>query len=132
MLIGPALLGAGLGLISLKNPAIYIPLICVGGVLLILGFCIGICVSFSLGVLRLKRLRNAVDAESLKYSTKLPIPTKWHLNSYTTQRYIGRRSPTTITHYYIVIDIGNKVNSAVGSNRSKPDGNLNEPSSYIV
>ncbi|CAF1438866.1 unnamed protein product [Adineta steineri] len=126
VLIGPILLGVGLGLISLKKPAVYIPIICVGAIASLASVFMLIYVSIFVSRLRLKRLHNAVHAESVRYSTKLPTPTKWRINSYTTQNYSGSDGLSTIIHYQIIIDIEKKVNSANGSDR------LNEPSSYTV
>ncbi|CAF1429629.1 unnamed protein product [Adineta steineri] len=126
VLIGPILLGVGLGLISLKKPAVYIPIICVGAIASLASVFMLIYVSIFVSKIRLKRLHNAVHDESVRYSTKLPTPTKWRINSYTTQNYSGSDGLSTIIHYQLIIDIEKKVNSANGSDR------LNEPSSYIV
>ncbi|CAF1353396.1 unnamed protein product [Adineta steineri] len=98
---GISLLLFGLRSIYDENPVVTIRLLSIGAVAIVASISIGAYVFKA----RLKRLRNAVNAESLKYSAKLPIPTKW-----------------------IKIDIGDEVNSAIETDPLNPNGNLNEPS----
>jgi hypothetical protein len=78
-----------------------------GGGISIASFCIGIVIIAWINLLRRRRLTEAINAESMKYSTKLPIPTKWRLNvfTYTTTRIRNGNSVNTVHEVYSVSNI---------------------------
>jgi len=82
-LLGLIIFIVGLALIAVPTKAVWIALIAGGGGISIVSLCIGVFVIFWINRLRTFRLNEAINAESMKYSTKLPIPTNWRLNVHT-------------------------------------------------
>jgi hypothetical protein len=83
IVVGSILFTTGLGTIATFIPALWIPILSVGSVMS-LSFCISIPVMTRINRSREARLQNAVDLESMKYSTKLPVPTVWRLDKVVT------------------------------------------------
>jgi arginine exporter protein ArgO len=75
-IIGIALIVVGTCLIALRSSNIpFIVLVSVGGVAFIGTLCIWICISIFVTRSVVNRMKDAIAAESMRYSTRLPIPT---------------------------------------------------------
>ena len=81
-IIGLAILIVGLCLISLQSSVPWIVLDSVGVAVIVATGCIGLLVSICVTLTVVHRMEDAIAAESMRYSTRLPIPTRWRLNAY--------------------------------------------------
>jgi hypothetical protein len=99
-LIGLLIFIAGIPVIWLSIAALWIPLMTVGFVLFLSFLTIAIFVSSRVYRLCDTRLDKAVEAESKKYSTKLPVPTRWKLDmTIYTSRMSTVALPTDIQYF---------------------------------
>ncbi len=107
VLLGFIIFIVGLALIALPTRAVWIALVVTGGGISIASFFISIFIMAWINLSRRRRLTEAINAESMKYSTKLPIPTKWRLNvfTYTTTRIRNGNSVNTVHEVYSVSNI---------------------------
>ncbi|CAF0952199.1 unnamed protein product [Adineta ricciae] len=103
--LGAALLIAGIILTSKAILPAGIALLASGGAITVVFLCISLCVFKCMSMARIRRVKRAVDAESVKYVSRQPVPTKWQLGSY---NYVDNSGDTSsvYTVYYIEIHIG--------------------------
>jgi hypothetical protein len=93
----------GLALIAHVTKALWIALIATGSGIYIANICIRVFVIVWINRLRRRRLTEAINAESMKYSTQRRIPTKWRLNVYTYTTPGGNNGP----HTHVVYSVSN-------------------------
>jgi len=82
-LLGFIIFIVGIALTTVATKAVWIALIATGTGLHIVTYCIIFFVIAWINGLRRRRLTEAINAKSMKYSTQRQIPTKWRLNVYT-------------------------------------------------
>ncbi|UJR11537.1 hypothetical protein I4U23_015717 [Adineta vaga] len=121
----------GLVLIAYASRPVWITLIAIGGAMLILLICPGTCINVWISKSRLSRLKYAVEAESINYLVKRPIPSRWRLDSYIYRTPNARGGSTTYIVYSLKIEIGQKISSGPRGDALKPQWNLLEPISSI-
>ncbi|CAF1375727.1 unnamed protein product [Adineta ricciae] len=104
-LLGAALLIAGIILTSKAILPAGIALLASGGAITVVFLCISLCVFKWMSMARIRRVKRAVDAESMKYASRQPVPTTWQLASY---NYVDNSGDgaSVYTVYYIKIHIG--------------------------
>ncbi|CAF4182145.1 unnamed protein product [Adineta steineri] len=128
MLIGAVLVIVGASVSGKSNTSLWTTIVSIGLGIFLIFLCIFIFVQ---SFVHTSQTRRAANAESLKYFTRLPIPTSWRLmiNEHITYYWNGGRRIYTTS--YIVIDIGTKNVAGVTILASKMNTNINEPTSYI-
>jgi len=105
-LVGLLVFIVGIPVIWLSISALWIPLMSIGFVLFMGFFIAAILVSSQISRLCDTRLDKAIDAESKRYSLKLPVPTKWRLDMTIYARHDSEAEPTDIQYFvsYIIIE----------------------------
>jgi hypothetical protein len=98
-LVGLIVFIAGISVIWLSVSALWIPLMSIGFVLFMGFFITAILVSSQIYRLCDTRLDKAIDAESRKYSMKLPVPTRWRLDMTIYTRHNSDAGPTYIQYF---------------------------------
>ena len=90
----------GLVLIAFASRPVWITLLAIGGALFMLIFP-GIFVNNWISRRRFRRLKHAVEVESLRYLGKRPIPTRWRLNSHSYRTYSSQSGSRVQTIYFV-------------------------------
>ncbi len=98
-LIGLLIFIAGISVIWLSISALWIPLMSIGFVVFMVFFTIVMFVSSWIYRSCDTRADRAVKAESMKYSMKRPVPTRWRLDMTIYARRSNTASPTDIQHF---------------------------------
>ena len=65
-------------------------------------FCVTIPVGIRIGNARFGRMKQAIAAESMKYVSRQPVPTRWELDSVTVESYTSD-SPMSIIVFFVSI-----------------------------
>ncbi|UJR32721.1 hypothetical protein I4U23_020180 [Adineta vaga] len=135
MVIGFAVTIVGLALINNTDRTVWIVLTAIGIAVSVISIILSVCIAFNSYSSRTDQVIEAVNAESLKYITRRPIPLSWRLKVDTflnrTYQY-NHIIQGHETFYSLIIDIGKKID---GQNRNDDISNfirnIQEPTSYI-
>ncbi|CAF0943770.1 unnamed protein product [Adineta steineri] len=100
MLIGAILVIVGASVSGKSNTSLWTTIVSIGIGIFVVFVCISIFVQWFVPTSQTGRAANAVYAESLKYSTRLPIPTSWRLmiNEHVTYYWNGGRRIYTTSY----------------------------------
>ena len=102
-IIGLVTFITGIIVVWWRISSLWIPLMSIGFVLMMGFFTVAIFVSSRVYRLCDTRLDQAIDAESKKYSTKSPFPTKWRLDMTIYTRRYSTTLPADIQYYVRII-----------------------------
>ncbi|UJR32719.1 hypothetical protein I4U23_020178 [Adineta vaga] len=130
ILIGVALTIIGPLIASKTEFAVWISILIVGLVLPLICIFFKVCVFCFTDRARMEKVKMVINAESMKYSTRRPIPTIWRLDL-ETFHISSTDGGTTRIVYYIIIDIGKRQGNEIRHGTSNRMPNLHEPVSYM-
>ncbi|CAF1312673.1 unnamed protein product [Adineta ricciae] len=118
-------------LLSIVSIPAGIVLLATGGALFGISTFAIVCVGIWTFTARFGRMKQAIAAESMKYASRQPVPTRWELDSVTVRSYASDDGPTSSTTFFLKIHIGAPTQPVHREDPLRSNWDIYEPVSYI-